>query len=114
MVLSGHNLPQPTQAQLTRGEFPETLSIEQGVVLSFRFVEWTVRWTSHVLWKAVEITKAAGLSNADRCKADVSLDTCAEERAKCTYSNMGTQTAGKKRRRKKVRGETIKGYSLNG
>ena len=31
------NLPQSTQAQLTRGEFPETLCIEQGVVLSCRF-----------------------------------------------------------------------------
>ena len=53
MVLFRHNLPQPTQAQLMRGEFPETLNIEQGVVLSCRFAEWTVRWTSRVLWMAV-------------------------------------------------------------
>ena len=26
------------------------LGIEQGVVLSCRFAEWTVRWTSRVLW----------------------------------------------------------------
>ena len=38
---------------LMRGEFPETLCIEQGVVLSCRFAEWTVRWTSRVLWMAV-------------------------------------------------------------
>ena len=53
MVLFRHNLPQPTQAQLMRGEFPETLYIEQGVVLSCRFAEWTGRWTSRVLWMAV-------------------------------------------------------------
>ena len=53
MVLFRHNLPQPTQAQLMRGEFPETLCIEQGVVLSCRFPEWKVRWTSCVLWMAV-------------------------------------------------------------
>ena len=38
MVLFRHNLPQPTQAQLMRGEFPETLCIEQGEVLSCRLV----------------------------------------------------------------------------
>ena len=53
MVLYRHNLPQPTQAQLMRGEFPETLCIEQGVVLSCRFAESKVRWTSRVLWMAV-------------------------------------------------------------
>ena len=53
MVLFRHNLPQPTQAQLMRGEFPETLCIEQGVVLSCRFAESKVRWTSRVLWMAV-------------------------------------------------------------
>ena len=53
MVLFRQNLPQPTQAQLMRGEFPETLCIEQGVVLSCRFAEWRVRWTSRVLWMAV-------------------------------------------------------------
>ena len=53
MVLFGHNLPQPTQAQLMRGEFPGTLRIEQGVVLSCRFAESKVRWTSRVLWMAV-------------------------------------------------------------
>ena len=36
-----------------RGEFPETLCIEQGVVLSCWFAEWKVRWTSRVLWMAV-------------------------------------------------------------
>ena len=45
--------PQPTQAQLMRGEFPETLCIEQGVVLSCRFAESKVRWTFRVLWMAV-------------------------------------------------------------
>ena len=53
MVLFRHNLPQPTQAQLMRGEFPETLCIEQGMVLSCRFAESKVRWTSPVLWMAV-------------------------------------------------------------
>ena len=53
MVLFRHNLPQPTQAQLMRGEFPETLCIEQGVVLSCRFAESKVLWTSRVLWMAV-------------------------------------------------------------
>ena len=53
MVLFRRNLPQPTQAQLMRGQFPETLCIEQGVVLSCRFAEWKVRWTSRVLWMAV-------------------------------------------------------------
>ena len=33
MVLFRHNLPQPTQAQLMSGEFPETLS--QSVYYSF-------------------------------------------------------------------------------
>ena len=32
MVFFRNNLPQPTQAQLMRGEFLETLCIEQGVV----------------------------------------------------------------------------------
>ena len=49
MVLFRHNLPQPTQAQLMRGEFPETLCIEQGVVLSFRFAERKVRRAPRVL-----------------------------------------------------------------
>ena len=40
MVLFRHNRPQPTQVQAMRGEFPETLCIEQGVVLSCRFAEW--------------------------------------------------------------------------
>ena len=30
MVLFRHNIPQPTQAELVRGEFHETLCIEQG------------------------------------------------------------------------------------
>ena len=46
MVLLKHNLPQPTEAHLMRGEFPETLCIEQGVVLSCRFADWTVRRAS--------------------------------------------------------------------
>ena len=43
MVRFRHNLLQPTEAQLMKGEFPETLCIEQGVLLSCRFAEWTVR-----------------------------------------------------------------------
>ena len=42
-----------SQEQLMKGEFPETLCIEQGVVLSCRFAESTVRWTSGVLLLAV-------------------------------------------------------------
>ena len=53
MVFFRNNLPQPTQAQLMRGEFLETLCIEQGVVLFCRFGEWTVRSTSRVLWMVV-------------------------------------------------------------
>ena len=53
MVLFRHNLPQPTKAQLMRGEFPETLCIEQGVVLSFRFAERKVRRAPRVLRVAV-------------------------------------------------------------
>ena len=36
-----------------RGEFPETLCIEQGVVLSCRFAEWKVRRAPRVLRMAV-------------------------------------------------------------
>ena len=36
-----------------RGEFPETLCKEQGVVLSCRFAQSKVQWTSRVLWMAV-------------------------------------------------------------
>ena len=54
MVLFGHNLPQPTQAQLMRGEILEALCIEQGVVLSCWFAESKVRWTSRVLWCQVK------------------------------------------------------------
>ena len=36
-----------------RGEFPETLCIEQGVVLSFRFTERKVRRAPRVLRMAV-------------------------------------------------------------
>ena len=53
VVLFRHILPQPTQAQLMRGEFPETLCIVQGAVLYCRFAEWMVRCTSRVLWMAV-------------------------------------------------------------
>ena len=53
MVPFRHNLPQPTQAQLMRGEFPETLCIEQGVVLSRRFAEWEERSAARVLRTAV-------------------------------------------------------------
>ena len=49
VVLFRHNVPQPTQAQLMRGEFTETLYIQQGVVLSCMFADWTVPWTSRVL-----------------------------------------------------------------
>ena len=52
-MLFRHNLPQPTQAQLMRGEFPETLCIEQGVVLSFRFAEQKVRRAPRVRRMAV-------------------------------------------------------------
>ena len=50
MVFSG---TMPTQAQLMRGEFPETPCIEQGVVLSCRFAEWKVRRAPRVLRMAV-------------------------------------------------------------
>ena len=36
-----------------RGDFPETLCIEQGVVLSCRFAEWKVRRAPRVLRMAV-------------------------------------------------------------
>ena len=39
--------------KLMRGEFPETLCIEQGVVLSCRFAEWKVRSAPRVLRMAV-------------------------------------------------------------
>ena len=65
VVLFRHNLPQPTQAQLMRGEFPETLCIEQGVVLSCRFAEWTVRWTSCVLSMAVVSQKSENSSRQE-------------------------------------------------
>ena len=51
MVLLRHNLPQSTQ--LMMGEFPETLSFEQGVMLSCKLAEWMVRWTPGVLWMVV-------------------------------------------------------------
>ena len=53
MVLFRHNIPQPTQSQLMRGEFPETLCIEQEVVLSCRFAELKVRRAPRVLRMAV-------------------------------------------------------------
>ena len=53
MVLFRHNFPQPTGAQLLRGEFSKTLCIEQGVVLSCRFAEWKVRGAPRVLRMAV-------------------------------------------------------------
>ena len=53
MVLFRHNLPQPTQAQLMRGEFPETPCMEQGAVLSCRFAEWKARRAPRVLRMAV-------------------------------------------------------------
>ena len=53
MVLFRHNLSQPTQAELMRGEFPKTLFIEQGVLLSFRFAERKVRRAPRVLRMAV-------------------------------------------------------------
>ena len=42
-----------TQAQLMRDEFPETLCIQQGVVLSFRFAERKVRRAPRVLRMSV-------------------------------------------------------------
>ena len=53
MVPFRHNFPQPTQAQLMSGEFPKTLCIEQGVVLSRRFAQWKVRSAPLVLRMAV-------------------------------------------------------------
>ena len=53
MVLFRHTLPQPTRAQLMRGEFPEALCIEHGVVLSCRFAEWKVQRALRVLRMAV-------------------------------------------------------------
>ena len=53
MVPFRHNFPQPTQAQLMRGKFPETLCIEQGVVLSCRSPQWKVRSAPRVLRTAV-------------------------------------------------------------
>ena len=52
VVLSRHNLPRATQVKLVRGEFPERMCIEQGVMLSSRFAEWKVLWISRVLWMA--------------------------------------------------------------
>ena len=74
MVLFRHNLPQPTQAQLMRGEFPETLCIEQGVVLSCRFAESKVRRTSRVLWMAVvsQSSKVGGIARAPVWGANLS------------------------------------------
>ena len=46
----------PTRAQLMRGEFPETLCIEQGVEWCFLAClpsHRKVQWTSRVLWMAV-------------------------------------------------------------
>ena len=51
MVLLRHNLPQSTQ--LIMSEFQETLSFEQGVMLSCKFAEWMLRWTPRVVWMAV-------------------------------------------------------------
>ena len=53
MVFFSQNRPESTQAQLMRGEFPETLCIEQGVVLSCKFAEWKVRRAPRVLRMAV-------------------------------------------------------------
>ena len=53
MVLFRHNHLQLTQAQLTRGEFPKLLSIEEGVVLSSTSAEWKVRRAPGVLLMAV-------------------------------------------------------------
>ena len=65
MVLFRHNLPQPTQAQLMRGEFPETLCIEQGVVLSCRFAS-VIGFTGN---NAPESLNSLG----DACPVPVSL-----------------------------------------
>ena len=71
MVLSRHNLPQPTQAQLMRGELPETRCIEQGVVLSCRFAESKVRWTSRMLWMAVVSQSSVKLSRRNSVSSSV-------------------------------------------
>ena len=60
-----------TQAQLMRGEFPETLCIEQGVVLSCRFAESKVRWTSRVLWMAVVSQSSVKLSRRNSASSGV-------------------------------------------
>ena len=52
-MLFRHNLPQPSQAQLMRGEFPATLCIEQGVVLSCGFAERKMRRAPRALRMAV-------------------------------------------------------------
>ena len=59
MVLFWHNLTQPTQAQLMRGECPETLCIEQGVVHYCRFAERKVRRAPRVLRMAVASQSSA-------------------------------------------------------
>ena len=79
-------LPQSTQAQLMRGEFPETLCIEQGVVLSCRFAESKVRWTSRVLRRMVIVSQSCvksgrreihvALSSADETKEGQLQCTC--------------------------------------
>ena len=49
-----HHLYSALQAQTSPGiQTGIVLCIEQGVVLSCRFAESKVRWTSRVLWMAV-------------------------------------------------------------
>ena len=42
-----------TRQTCKKAPLSETLCTEQGEVLSCRFAEWTVRWTSRALWMAV-------------------------------------------------------------
>ena len=75
MVVFRHNLPQPTQAQLMRGEFPETLCIEQGVVLSCRFAESKVQWISRVLWMAVASQSSVKSSRRNSASTSVGANS---------------------------------------
>ena len=55
-IISGALQAQSSSAywsSTVEGKFPETMCIEQGVVLSCRFAESKVRWISRVLWMAV-------------------------------------------------------------
>ena len=67
MVLFKHNLLRPTEAQLMRGVFRETLlRIEQGVMLSCSFAEWKVRRAPCVLRIAV-VSQSSGQVRQEAC-----------------------------------------------